>query len=469
MKKKHEPKSIPALAVFIVLLLLAGFAAITQESDESWPIRGDDLSLFDTDALEETPKREPPGFIKPAEWYRSNAGGMALEAISSRLVALREKYALVIDFVEAEELPEYLLPFYDENYYIEIRSLYSDGEETRRQWIFRDYDGQNVLVAAFNQGVREAENEEALGEETFDEELTDEITEAEEEKPSITGFIEIYNENRLIVEEYHFLDDGGKRITYYIYNNGTVISAVTWYEEPGRDMANSTIDLEIPDEEIYEEEIAGGKITDEEPLLAEALTEETTIESDGFLVKLYTDNYRYNRSGFLRAIERVYHENLRLDENDPVWVAFPNNILSAAKEAGFIQKKPGIYFEFFGNLNIAENYRIIYNTDERGRVLSQALYDEDDEVVWVISNIWSGDRITSSVKEEGDVRLSIEFEYGDDGSRIVERNLRNGILERVVFTMGNSEIEELYMDDQIILRAVWEEGRKISEVRTGNR
>jgi hypothetical protein len=35
----------------------------------------------------------------------------------------------------------------------------------------------------------------------------------------------------------------------------------------------------------------------------------------------------------------------------------------------------------------------------------------------------------------------------------------------VIRTSGDREIEELYMDDRVILRAVWEKGRKISEER----
>jgi len=51
---------------------------------------------------------------------------------------------------------------------------------------------------------------------------------------------------------------------------------------------------------------------------------------------------------------------------------------------------------------------------------------------------------------------------------ISEKNLKNGVLERVVLIDGETEIEELYMNNAVVLRAVWEDGRKISETRVRN-
>jgi antitoxin component YwqK of YwqJK toxin-antitoxin module len=127
------------------------------------------------------------------------------------------------------------------------------------------------------------------------------------------------------------------------------------------------------------------------------------------------------------------------------------------------------YPEFFGEISVQKDEKIVYVTDEKGSILSQTLYDEKDNIIWVITNKWSNDRIVSTSKKEGDTESSAEFDYDSDGNRITERNFKNGILERVVYTEGNTDIEELYFNNMIILRAVWENGRKISETRVESR
>jgi hypothetical protein len=129
------------------------------------------------------------------------------------------------------------------------------------------------------------------------------------------------------------------------------------------------------------------------------------------------------------------------------------------------------YPEFFGDLFVKENTRIVYTNDERGRILTQTLHnnDEKNSVVWTIANKWSGDRIVSTSKKEGDIESVSEYEYDSDNNVILERNFKNGVLERVVRTEGNKDIEELYLNGIIVLRAVWEDGRKVSETRVYER
>ena len=45
------------------------------------------------------------------------------------------------------------------------------------------------------------------------------------------------------------------------------------------------------------------------------------------------------------------------------------------------------------------------------------------------------------------------------------REINNDMLERIVRTEGIMETEELYLDGIIVLRALWEDGVKISEER----
>lgn len=355
-------------------------------------------------------------------WYRSNAGGMALEETATRFAALGNEYALLVDYVGARELPPMLAPFYRDQYLIEVHVLYRQGEEQRRQWIFRDGRGIARLVSVLNQPPDEpprpaetpppapAGGENGAGASLSTNEPTGRAP---------WGFIELYNENYHITGEHMFSDDGGENIIEYTYRGGLLIRA------EGRRKTN----------------IAGA------------------VEN----TKTFTDNYRYNRSSSLRSVERLFHEEA---EALPIRLAFPNRVLDAAREKDFIGERLVWNSEFFGDFAVKPGYRMIYTTDERGRVLTQSLLDEEDAEVWVIQNTWSANRIVSALKTEGENKQLIEYEYNGEGERIVERNWRNGVLERMLRAEGGGrEVEELYMSGGTILRAVWEDGRKISEER----
>jgi antitoxin component YwqK of YwqJK toxin-antitoxin module len=470
-----------AAAFIFVLLLFAGIIALTQEADVDLPVVDTEN---ESDEGEEyfSPEEEkpPPEWIKGARWFRSNAGGMAIEEIPSRLAALRNEYALLIDIAEKEELPEYLFPFYDNNFFIEIRVLYEKGKQTHTQWIFRDYDGKTRLAAVFNENETSDEAqtetvkempvevmEEALTEETLAEEFTAEVaeemlteetlaeetpaevaeetlTEANEtekekekdfdgtvpaeiiadnkEKGGLTGFIEVYDENLLLTAEYRFLQDGGRSRTDYEYKDGLLLSSKVL---------------------LWEENDDGDEYT-----------------------PVFADFFRYNRSSFLRSVQRIFYKESKISSlGDPVLITFPSGIMAAARNEYFIGERLNPYPEFFGEVVAKKDSKMSYSTDEKGRILSQTFYDEDDKVIWVIYNTWKDDRIISTVKEEGDNINLAEFEYDSDGDRVLERNYTNGVLERVVRTEGKTDIEELYLNGNVILQAVWEDGRKVSETR----
>ena len=448
-------KKTGGLIIFFLLLLGAVFIAITQEGS---PNTGEGLvpapPSSDTASEAGAPgsgqeseaaaEWTPPA---PPRWYRSNAGGMALQEIPSRLAALRNEYALVIDYISPAELPPELSPFYDSSFQIEIRALYANSVETRKQWIFRDAAGYSRLAAVFEEpgqsgGQTEGETETPpAGEEPAAQSAAPlppgepERPDAEEEpetasaantdgeapaepapaKPSISGFIEVYNADYQIAQEHLYSPDEGETITEYMYRNKTLVKA-----EAHRNLADSSEQ------------------------------------------KIYTDVYRYNRSGSLRAVERLYHENA---EAVPVRLAFPNRILDAANDNSFFSEKLPPLSDFFGGSQAAEGWRMVYTTDERGRVLTQSLLNKEDKPVWVITNAWSGERIVSALQIEGEEERLVEYEYDGKGNRILERNIRNGVLERLVRTDGAQETEELYMNGVVILKAVWEDGRKISEER----
>jgi len=67
-------------------------------------------------------------------------------------------------------------------------------------------------------------------------------------------------------------------------------------------------------------------------------------------------------------------------------------------------------------------------------------------------------------KSPGEERL-VEYDYSSDGSRIAERNYRQGELERSVTARDGIDTEEIFLNGRLVLRAFWENGLKISEER----
>jgi len=394
--------------IFIVILLFAGIIALTQELDINIPGL---INRPESDNGEEEEQEDDSyDFIKPAVWFRSNAGGMPLEELPSQYVALRGEYALAIDIVDRSDLPGNIIQYFHENYYAEIRTLYRNNELIRTQWIFRDHNGNtrfnSVLIEPINE-PKEMENSKTEEEQTPD-------------TKSVRGFMEIFDEKTNLTREYRFFEDGRRMMIEYEYNNNALISSRV-----------SLMDK----------------------------------ETEGQYRAAYKDTYIYNRSSSLRAIERDFYADMQLSSDDPLRVIFPRHLRDAIKDRNFISERLNIYPDFFGDTSVSENSKMVFETDDRSRILSQTLYDDTGEIIWFIQNTWLNNRIISSVKNEGDDVFLSEFEYDSNGDKILERNYKNDVLERVVRVDGSLEYEELYMNDTIVLQAVWEDGRKISETR----
>jgi antitoxin component YwqK of YwqJK toxin-antitoxin module len=396
------------LIVIAVLLFFAGLIA-TQETQsmlnipanaqgvsESAPAEGPQEIISGINASDYTVSI--PDWVKPARWFKSNQGGMILEEMLQQ-TALRNEYALVVYFTQKNQLPENILPFYNDDFFIEVRMLHKNSEVARTQWIFRDIKGTTRFLAVFSESSKSNNS---------------------------SGFMEIYDENLLITSEYRFSDDGSKSRIDYKYNNGILIICTLF---------------------SWEEGTAGGKYRE-----------------------AYADFLHYNRSLFLRYVERVFYQERQISlANEPLRFSFPRNIKDAARPQNLISEKLNLYPEFFGNTTIYENEKIVYTTDERSRIISQTLYDENNKVIWVIRNTWLNNRIISTLKTENNTESLAEFEYDSDGNKILEKNYKNGVLERVVRTEGNTDIEDLYYNNVAVLRAVWKDGRKISETRISKR
>jgi len=449
------------LIVFLVLIFFAAIIALTQENDEPLflgiePKAAESLVDFTIKDF----NRNRDEWSKPAKWFRSNSAGMALEEMESRFKALRNEYALAINYVSEEEIPEYLSSYFDEGYYVEVRNLYKNSEQKRTQWIFRDETGNTRLNAVFlepepePEPVKEDSDDEQTAQAEAEEETetaqteaaeetktaqaeveektetaqaeNDEEEEAEEEKVVIIkdiksrrGFIEIFDEKYFLKSEYRFYEDGKVEKIDYTLKNDLLVNA-----------------------EYFE-----------------------SFRNDNNFKTAYIDYYRYNRSLSLRNIERIFKDEMT---DAPATVSFPRRIMDSVKTGLKINERVNLYPDFFGNVFVSEGYKMNFNIDDKGRILGQTLYDKEDKLVWTIKNTWKDNRIVSTVKTEGETILSAEYGYNRDGERISEKNIKNGVLERVVLMEGDTEIEELYMNDAVVLRAIWEDGRKISETRVRN-
>jgi antitoxin component YwqK of YwqJK toxin-antitoxin module len=250
-----------------------------------------------------------------------------------------------------------------------------------------------------------------------------------------SGFMEIYNENGILLEERSYSPGDISTIIRYTYRSGRLVRAEASRIHPVEPPAP---EAEPPVETVPPE--AGDSV---------AYVEEA----------LWTDTYRYNRASALRSIERSYPGDS--PEPELSVVAFPRlpgrrEVTRLVSPAGYISS------EFFRDI-MALGGTPEFTTDERGRILTETRLDEDGEILGTFTNVWNGEQLSSvSWETEGEKRR-IEFEYNPQGDRITERNYRNDILERTVQSSGNRDMEELYLNGIPVLRAVWEDGRKVSE------
>jgi hypothetical protein len=393
-------------------------------------------------------------------WYLSNGAGMALERAWSRLAALRNPYCLFVEERPPRELPELLITSYQEPWIVELRTLYKDGEESRRQWIFRDGGGQPRLVAVFEipRAEEEQEGEEQPGREDQPEQQQQQgQQEQEQEEEALagiedgaddtappprpktpTGFIELYGENGLISLDRQLSEDGDELITGYTYNR------VSRGASP-------------PDRELL--------------IRADTWRQFPDGEGQGGREDICTDYYRYTRNLSLRSIERVYYRNAPAEDEEEAGTTlrFPRRSLDSADEKGFVSPSLAYGSQFLNDVQSDTVHRIIYTTDERGRILEELRQDEEGNTITEIQNIWSGNRLSRIIVTTGEDERITEYEYNSDEDRIKEQDYHNGILERVVYFRGNLEEEELYMNGELILRSQWEGGRKLWEERVRSR
>jgi len=410
--KNHEPRLIRAGLLIAVFLAALNFLSAQEPKEEA----AKDVIL----------------------WYRSNSSGMALELIPSQQAAMRYEYCLSVRSGLLREVPRLILPYYDETFRIELRTLYEAGEEFRRQWIFRD-DKNIARLSASGKGAlfgwvrpRKAPPGE----------------EEEEEKSS--GIIELKNSDGVVTREFQYDEDLAEWDYRYFYREGVLVRAEIRFKAP----PPPPVVIEIA--EVSAEETEDGDAPPKES------PREAPKPVERVFVLAYTDVYRYARSGALRAIDRSVH----IGEAGFSRVAFPRIGINVPLGEGFVDKGGAYTSEYFMGVKSPEGVTITFNLDNRNRILGEIWRNENGTVIGELRNNWQGDRLQSVLwKSEDDERL-IEYDYDSEGKRTGERNFSKGVLERAVtYRDDGVDVEEIYMGGRVILRALWKNGEKISEER----
>lgn len=325
----------------------------------------------------------PCRFIYGADWYSSNAAGIAIGTALSEEAAKQNRYSLSIQRMGASSLPPEMQNYYSDQYSIELHTLFENGSEYKRSWQCLDRQQTLRLVGAVS-----------------------------DTKDGSIDSIEVYDESGMLITELYFMQGDERRISYY-YSRHVLIRVET-----------SLNDMPIS-----------------------------------------TDYYRYSRSSSLRYIERLYH-----------------NDLDHASRLSFIYKGGVLDYRFDSSVNTINSTflsdvlisglsggRSLFTNDEQKRIIKEEIYDADGNIRGVLENVWDGNRIKTVFFHAQDDERRTDYEYDEDGNREAELNYRNGVLERTMRRDPNNaglEIEELYYKGDVVLRAIWEQGRKISETGT---
>ncbi|GMO52535.1 MAG: hypothetical protein Ta2G_10530 [Termitinemataceae bacterium] len=183
---------------------------------------------------------------------------------------------------------------------------------------------------------------------------------------------------------------------------------------------------------------------------------------------MWTDTYKYTRTASLRSIERVFH----VKENDPETknirqtIRFPRLVPKELQEdetnVSTITADSSFLSDIFRNVPA----KSVYKTDAKRRVITETRMDGEGGIIGEINNLWNNDRLSVVTWRGKDEERTVEYRYNKAGDRIGEVNYRNGVLERTVELIeGGKELEKLYINNQVILSAIWENGRKLSEER----
>jgi len=389
-----------------------------------------------------------PAAVLGAEWYASDAAGLALETVA-RSRALRLDHALSVETLGSTEAPPEVVGYIAEGGRVEQRTLWEKGKETRRS--LAAWDRRKILRL---------------------EERTDESGRISRER---------YDAEGRLSEESTLEGDGSGTATRYRYEGAVLASA-------------ESVAFVLPASAEKSEPTA--ESTAEAP--AESPAESPAVSPPGVPEELFLwkDTYRYGRSGALLSVERSSSEGeaqgsalfvsrrgapLLLETRSPDGYAVrtrfdawgrPIENASIDSEGAVIGAVDTTSYEADADkggpaVRSRTEGEIIVETqlDGKGRVVSETRKAKDGTLIEELTNAWKGDRLASVERKlAGTIRLT-EYEYDAAGDRSAERDFRNGTLERKLNREGDTEVEELFAGGKLVMRATWTGGMKTKEER----
>jgi hypothetical protein len=447
--------------------------------------------------------------VGDVEWYISNSSGMALEkTFKSR--AIREKYSLQVLYVEPSAIPRELRKFYSTSWQIECRVLYEEGRRARTQWTFWDSAQTAYFVAAIG-------NDGAGFIEWYNE--TGHIVEEQRLDPDGGGYYINYHykdayllrAKATAIEPYQkkplpaspsqgplqgetsaappegakeAAEKDGGAATDSAAPEDDEAAAMADDDAPGDDEADAVAGITpppaAPQPPAPQPSAGAGTLAKEAaetppdpplPAAARARSPESARDFPAAFVAragregaaLWEDTYRYARGKTIRSIERrVLSE---AGKQELVKMKIPRTVEKETDENTFVQPATSFMSDFLSDVIYNKTSRITYTTDKKRRVISEAFFNETGGKIGEMRNTWSEDRLVSVEWDGGEDTRRVDYTYNKAGDRVTESDYHNGVLERTVSVEGKQEIERIYKYGSLILQAVWEDGRKLSERR----
>ncbi len=352
------------------------------------------------------------------EWYVSDASGIALER-TTEAVARRLDFALSVRTAAAEGAPAPVRAAVPVGGSLELKTLYEKGTEVRSRWAALD-------AAGFERYAEQRSADGNFGYERYDASRRF-IEEGRSAGGSLTVIRYAYAGDRLVrAEAYAVVGDAEKPLwveTYRYLRSGALRSV----------------------ERTYPAGTEGGK----------TVTEGARFEAPRGLPRLLD-----LRSADGSRITTVYDAFGRVVSREAFDAA--GKPIGSAEVATYATGAAGprsVVRSEEGGATVETGL------DDRGRALHEIRRDAEGNVLSETSTVWKENRIASIETVAGGLTRRTEYEYDEGGNRLMERNYRDGNLERTVRRSGGEETEELYSGGVAVLRAVWVDGRKVSEQR----
>ena len=426
-----------------------------------------------------------------SRWYASDGAGIAYERISPAR-ARREEWAVEITYPGTGSLQSFAGKPLQPGSQLETKILYATGNVSSRSTTLTDSAGKVRAVETIGEDGRTVRSQ--------------------------------YSADGLLTEEQNLETDGSATIVRWEYAGGKVLRSRMFSLAASEAPKSSEVPAKDGSSPTSE---AAKKAAPSEPaavpvaVVAVAPVAKPVTAPVEALV--WTDTYLYDRAGAIRKVDRALAPNpekaekvapgekvatgekvAKADKVIPVGIiartrlGLPVNLearsldgnalrilydetgrtsrtvrLMDGKESSAVQvvyAGPGRSAFITKTIEPRSGLAIETNHDAMGRILLETRSDKSGKTLEKKITTWADakglhDRVASVTQIAEGVELKTEYEYDSKGTRVAERDYRNGILERSIIKEGRLEKEELFRNGKKVLSSVFENGVKKKDVR----